>query len=219
MWALNNQTPFAAERCWVRDKNGAEVWLVAVKGTFSIESNGTTVVAEEQEEVHIAPKFRGSPDSSSLLFDTDLPHLKRNTDVLLEGHAYAPQGIPVKEVDVAIKVDKIQKILRVIGDRKYVKTLAGVTLSAPKPFTKLPITYERAFGGTDQISEDPKYHGWEARNTIGCGFATREEHLDGKAAKTQPPVPVSCAVPNLPSQHSASSTAGNRRRVTASQSL
>jgi len=182
VWALNNQTPFAAERCWVRDKNGAEVWLVAVKGTFNIESDGTTNIAEEQEEVHIAPKFRGAPDCSSLLYDTDLPHLKRNTDVLLEGHAYAPQGKLVKEIDVAMKTGKIQKILRVIGDRQYVKTEVGIKLSTPQPFTKMPITYERAFGGIDQLSENPKDHDWEARNAIGCGFVTREEHLEGKAA-------------------------------------
>ncbi len=182
MWALNNQTPFAAERCWVRDKNGAEVWLVAVKATFSIEADGATSIAEEQEEVNIAAKFRGAPDCSSLLYDTDLPYLKKNTDILIEGHAYAPQGRPVKEIDVAFKVAKIQKILRVIGDRQYVKTLAGITLSAPQTFTKMPITYERAFGGTDLLSDDPKQHDWEARNPIGCGFVTKKAHLAGKSA-------------------------------------
>ena len=182
MWALNNQTPFATERCWVRDKNGAEVWLVAVKATFSIEADGTVSIAEEQEEVNIAPKFRGAPDCSSLLYDTDLPHLKKNTDVLIEGHAYAPQGRPTKMVDVAFRVAKTQKILRVIGDRQYVKTLAGITLSAPQAFTKMPITYERAFGGTDLLSDDPKHHAWEAHNPVGCGFVTKGSHLAGKTA-------------------------------------
>lgn len=182
MWALDNQTPFAAERSWVRDKNGAEVWLVAVKGTFTIEPDGTTNVAEEQEEVHIAPKFRGEPDNTSLLYDTDLPHLKKNTDVLVDGHAYAPQGKPVNKVDVALRVGKLQKVLRVIGDRQYVKSVAGTSLSDPQPFIEMPITYERAFGGTDQISENPKHHDWEPRNPIGCGFVTKKEHLAGKAA-------------------------------------
>ena len=31
MWQVDNRTPFAAERGWVRDRNGAEIWLVAVK--------------------------------------------------------------------------------------------------------------------------------------------------------------------------------------------
>jgi len=84
MWTLTNNTPFAAERTWVRDKNGAEVWLVAVKGTFSIEPDGSIQLAEEQEEVNIAPKFRGDPQSASLLYDTDLPHTKKILIFLLK---------------------------------------------------------------------------------------------------------------------------------------
>ena len=109
MWTIANNTPFAAERTWVRDKDGAEIWLVAVKGTFSIESDGSIQLAEEQEEVNIAPKFRGPPESSSLLYDTDLPHTKKNTDILIEGHAYAPHGQPITKVNVALRVANIKK--------------------------------------------------------------------------------------------------------------
>jgi len=182
MWCLQNNTPFAAERVWVRDKNGAEVWLVAVKGTFSIEPEGTLNVAEEQEEVNIAPKFRGPPESSSLLYDTDLPHIKKNTDILIEGHAYAPRGKPVTKINVAMRVGRIKKELRVTGDRVWKKSFMGVTLSTPQPFIKIPLIYERAFGGTDQTSKNPKYHNWEPRNPVGCGFATKAKHLIGKPA-------------------------------------
>ncbi len=182
MWTLTNNTPFAAERTWVRDKNGAEVWLVAVKGTFSIEPDGSIQLAEEQEEVNIAPKFRGDPQSASLLYDTDLPHTKKNTDILIEGHAYAPHGQPMTKVDVTLKVANIKKTLRVIGARVWQKSLLGVSLSRPQPFVKMPLTYELAFGGTDQSSNNPKHHGWEPRNPIGCGFATKADHLIGKPA-------------------------------------
>ncbi|HDH04680.1 MAG TPA: DUF2169 domain-containing protein [Nitrospirae bacterium] len=182
MWALTNNTPFKAERTWVRDKNGAEVWLVAVKGAFSIAPDGSIQLAEEQEEVNIAPKFRGDPQSASLLYDTDLPHTKKNTDILIEGHAYAPHGQPVTKVDVTLKVADIKKTLRVIGDRMWQKSLLGVSLSRPQPFVKIPLTYERAFGGTDQTSKNPKHHGWEPRNPVGRGFATKADHLIGKPA-------------------------------------
>ena len=160
MWVLNNNTPFAAERTWVRDKRGAEVWLVAVKGTFLINPDRTVRLAEEQEKVNIAPKFRGDPESSSLLCETDLPHLKKNTDILIEGHAYAPHGKPVTRVDVALKAGKIKKVLRVTGDRTWKNSLIDVSLSRPKPFVKMPLIYERAFGGSDKTSKDPKYHTW-----------------------------------------------------------
>ncbi|MHC4103654.1 MAG: DUF2169 family type VI secretion system accessory protein [Planctomycetota bacterium] len=164
MWVLNNNTPFAAERTWARDKKGAEVWLVAVKGTFLIIPNGSIQLAEEQEEVNIESKFREDSESSSLLYETDLPHLKKNTDILIEGHAYAPHGRPAKKVDVALKIGKIKKVLRVTGDRVWKKSLVDVSLRRPEPFVKLPLIYERL------------------RNPVGCGFAKKAKHLIGKPA-------------------------------------
>ena len=180
MWALNNNTPFAAERCWVRDKRGAEVWLVAVRGTFLINPLGSTKLAKEQSEVCMAPEFRDDPQQSSLLYDSDLHHTKLNTDVILHGHAYAPDGAPSTQVDVRLKVSNINKTLRVFGARVWEASLMGPRMNRPEPFTEMPITYERAFGGTDQISDNPEHHDWEPHNPIGVGFATRSEHLIGK---------------------------------------
>ena len=40
MWLLDNQTPYAAERNWTRDASGTHWWIVAVRGTFSVGSDG-----------------------------------------------------------------------------------------------------------------------------------------------------------------------------------
>ena len=80
MWGLKNHSPFSAERTWVRDKNGAEIWLVAVKGTFVIRPDGTTEIAEEQVPVTRFPVFQGEPGKSSLLYECDLIHAKPTTD-------------------------------------------------------------------------------------------------------------------------------------------
>ncbi len=194
MWAIINNTPFQAERGWVRDKDGAEVWLVAVKGTFLIQTDGTLSLAEEQEEVRLAPVFRGDPAETSLLYDSDLVHKKSATDVLVHGHAYAPRGRPAIQVDVTLKLGPIAKTLRVIGDRLWQDSVLGLRLTQPEPFTKVPLTYERAFGGSDQLSDDPKHHDWERLNPVGRGFATRPEHLiDTPVANIE--------APNLPITH------------------
>lgn len=182
MWALTNSTPFRAERSWVRDKNGAEVWLVAVKGTFIIGEDGSTQVADDQMEVSIVPKFRGEPGKSSLLYESDLVHIKSCTDVILHGHAYVSNTRLTTEVSVMLKVANISKRLHVIGDRVWKNSLIGLKMSKPRPFSRMPLTYERAFGGTDQMSKDPKYYGWEPRNPVGTGFATQVKHLVGKPA-------------------------------------
>jgi hypothetical protein len=149
MWQVENATPFAAAGNWVRDRVGAEVWLVAVRCTFLVRSDGTTAVAEEQSPPVLAPAYRGEPGGESLLYDSDFYLTKPTTDVLLHGHAYAPAGEPATRVDVTMQVGEISKTLRVTGDRVYQKGVLGVAAGSAQPFNRMPITYERAYGGRE----------------------------------------------------------------------
>jgi len=180
MWALDNRTPFAADRSWVRDRDGAEVWLVAVKGTFNIHPDGTTSVADQQAEVQVAAKYSGEPGKSSIIYDADLPRTKVTTDIILNGHAYAPRSKPTKAVMVSLRVGNLSKSLRVTGDRLWKGFWFVAWRSRCRPFVKMPITYERAYGGTDLKSKNPKRHKWDPRNPVGAGFAGRRSHLIGK---------------------------------------
>jgi hypothetical protein len=182
MWLLSNNTPFAAERTWVRDQNGAEEWIVAVKGSFVIEQDGRQVLDPEQVEVSRVPEFSGEPGLSSPLCDSDLVHTKSRTDVILQGHAHCRGGKPATRVDVRLKLANIDKTLRVFGDRLIKHSAIGIGLTRPQPFTQMPILYERAFGGTDLHDENPKRHGWEPRNPVGVGFGTRKKHIIGTPA-------------------------------------
>lgn len=177
MWQLDNRTPFSAERTWVRDKDGAEIWLVAVKCTFDIKPDGTTEIAKEQPPVTMAPEYIDpeNPAKSSLKYDMDLVRTKTTTDIIVLGHAYAPQGKPVTEMDVGFRVGPIIKHLHITGDRVW----QGKSPSKPAPFTKMPLIYERSFGGFDpetRASEMPK---WDERNPLGTGFALKASGIDG----------------------------------------
>jgi hypothetical protein len=182
MWVVDNQTPFAAERCWIRDRDGSEVWLVAVRAAFSIAPDGATQPAKEQEPVVMAPEYWGEPAATSLRYDSDLVHKKLSTDVLLHGHAYAPKGKPAEQVDVSLETEGVKKQLSVIGDRVWERSLGGVKLSAPTPFVQMPIRYERAFGGRDESSSNPKEWTWDVHNPVGRGFAAKRDNLAGKPA-------------------------------------
>jgi hypothetical protein len=172
MWQVENTTPFAAAGNWVRDRDGAEVWLVAVRCTFLIRSDGTTTVADEQDPPVLAPAYREDPGGSSLLYDSDFYLTKPTTDILLHGHAYAPGGKPATRVDVTMRVDKISKTLRVTGDRVYRKGVLGVAPASAQPFTRMPITYERAYGGREpDPPANPDRPRLEPRNPVGTGFA------------------------------------------------
>jgi hypothetical protein len=177
MWQIENRTPFAAERTWVRDRDGAEIWIVAVKCTFDIRPDGTTEVAKEQPPVVMAPEYIDPSASvkSSLKYDMDLVRTKTTTDVIVMGHAYAPQGRPVTEIDVGFRVGPVVKRLRVTGDRVW----EGRAASQPRPFVKMPLVYERAYGGFDPASRDTPSPQWDVRNHLGTGFAPSSSGLDG----------------------------------------
>ncbi len=176
MWTVDNRTPFAAERGWVRDRDGAEIWLVALKCTFHVHPDGTTEIAAEQPPVLRLPEYYGEPGASSIKHDADLVRTKVTTDVLVVGQAHAPKGKPTDAMNVSLRVGPVAKSLRVIGDR----TWQSGSPSAPRPFLTMPITYERAYGGTDRKSKTPETD-WEWRNPVGTGFAVAKANLDGVA--------------------------------------
>ncbi|HYK91729.1 MAG TPA: DUF2169 domain-containing protein [Acidobacteriota bacterium] len=179
MWQVENATPFAAAGNWIRDREGAEVWLVAVRCTFGIRSDGTTVVTDEQEPPVLAPVYRGDPATTSLLKDSDFYLTKPTTDVLLHGHAYAPGGNPATDVEVTLRLGAVSKTLRVIGDRVYEEGIFGVRAGPTKPFVRMPITYERAYGGREpDPPANPDCPRFERRNPVGCGF----EPIPGRLA-------------------------------------
>ena len=40
MWSVINKSRFKAGRAFARDMQGAELWIVAVRATFTIEADG-----------------------------------------------------------------------------------------------------------------------------------------------------------------------------------
>lgn len=175
MWLIENQTPFAAERGWLRDRDGAETWIVAVKATFAVRADGSTVVANEQPPVLRLPEYYGEAGKSSIKYDADIVLTKRTTDVLVIGHASVPGG-RATELDVGFRAGPLRKVLRVFGDRRW--GLLGP--ASPQPFERMPLVYERAFGGADARSEHPD-RDWEWRNPVGRGFVVAPAHLRDSA--------------------------------------
>jgi hypothetical protein len=71
--------------------------------------------------------------------------------------------------------------VQVLGDRRWEPdVVGGAAAGAPLPFLKIPIVYERAWGGFDRRDPDPKNHRLDERNPVGTGFVTRAVHRIGQ---------------------------------------
>ena len=119
----------------------------------------------------VADEWNGDPEKSSLKYQSDLSARKPGTDISLLGHAYS-LGPDKSTVDVVLKVGRLSKSLRVFGDRVWFKALGFWVPSKARPFEKIPLVYERAFGGVDESHENPRKHAKERRNPAGTGFVT-----------------------------------------------
>jgi hypothetical protein len=183
MWSLENQTAYAAERNWTRDKHGVHHWIVAVKATFEIGPDGRLKLSDVQVPPILAPEYHGEPGASSLRFDSDLLAIKHCTDVVLDANAHVPGGKRSTSVVVSLRVADVRKSLVVSGDRVYYTApTGGLTMSTPQPFATRAIRYERAFGGADTSDRDPSRHSRDPRNPIGVGFSLEPSRLVHKPA-------------------------------------
>lgn len=179
MWLVANQSPFAADSRWVMDKAGNKVWLVVVKATFDINPDGICHLASSNDPVRQLAVPYGEFGQSSLRYETDLFGVKPTTDVLVQGDAIAPRGRAVTALDVSLRIGPIDKRLRVTGDRNWEGGVLGLRSSSPEPFVRMPLVYERAYGGWDRSARDVKQHRLDERNPVGTGFAVRAENCKG----------------------------------------
>jgi len=168
---IDNRTPFAFEALFIADEDGRPILVPIVKATFDVDARGYVTLAEEQRAVEFAGALYGEPGSSSYRLEPETAFFKPATDVVLIGHAHAPQ-VGATWVDVEFRVGPVGKWVRVWGDR-FATGHQGGGVTAPAPFEMMPLTFERAFGGWDRTPEDPARHSCEPRNPVGVGFRTR----------------------------------------------
>jgi hypothetical protein len=147
---------------------------VCVKGTFALTHAAEPVLRPDQE----APSGdRHEEDSplASLRSAGDHAPLRRRVDVTLVGHAYAPRGVPSKEVIARLRVGDLVKAVRVTGERRFRAGPRGVEASPAEPFVRLPIRYERAPMSPDNpVGVDPN-----AVRSIGGLAAPSLELVEG----------------------------------------
>jgi len=180
MWLIANTTPFTADHAWVIDQHGNKLWMVVVKAAFDVLPDGRCQLSGLAEPVRQAAEPYGELGKTSLRHEADLLGLKTTTDVLVLGEAMAPEGRRAEALDVSVQVGPVRKTLRVTGDRTWERSLMGsVGMSAPQPFERMPITYERAYGGWDRSAPDEADHRLDGRNPVGTGFAVRPENCVG----------------------------------------
>jgi hypothetical protein len=177
------------------EPNGRELLVLLIKGTFVLPKPGEQVrLADEQLPLIMADTFTGEPGLSAPLQEIDFAPRKHFCDVLLTGSAYAPGGVPTLRTQVGLEIGPIRKHCDVVGLRVWQAGVTGIRPSEPQAFTRLPLSYDVAFGGVDHESSDPQEHDAFMRNPAGRGFRRqlKSDWVNGRALPNteEPGVPV-----------------------------
>jgi hypothetical protein len=176
---VENRTTFEFEPLHLIDERARPVLTVVVKGTFLIAGDGRCVRADEQVPVNLGGEPWGDDlEVSGYRYEPEVAFTKLGTDVVVNGHAWASRS-GVTEMTVGVRVGSMQKQAAVVGDRLWFKSMGQVSASKPRPFEKIPLRWERAFGGWDRSHADPSRHVCEARNPIGVGMRPSKTFDEG----------------------------------------
>lgn len=166
---LINLTSYAARPLLLMDLQDRESLVVVVKATFDLRG-GAVRPHDEQEPVHLGDAYHGEPGESSVKAAGDAVVVKPAADVVLVGSAYTRPGTR-HYVDVRLRFGALEKYVRVFGNRWW-RSSGGVAYAdAPEPFERMPLVWERAYGGTDDtVPDGPESY---AHNPVGVGFRGR----------------------------------------------
>ena len=168
---LLNATRMEAGYTLGMEPSGRENIVVAVKGSFAFPADGgEAVLAETQAALVEADEFTSEPGFSAPLYEVDYAPFKPRCDVLLNATAHAPHGRPATEVQVGVRIGRLQKSMNVVGDRVWGASPGALVVSRPRPFETMPISYDVAFGGSDTLDPDASKHGAYAPNPVGRGY-------------------------------------------------
>ncbi|MCA9697715.1 MAG: DUF2169 domain-containing protein [Myxococcales bacterium] len=172
MLQLRNRSPFVATIAALADARGVDTVVVVVKATFGLpeQPGAQPQLAGEQQPIVLADEYWGDPSASSLRYPSEVHLAKPGADVILVGHAHAPGGQAVTVLDVTVGVAEQSRTLRVYGDRVWTDGGRAAVPSLPVPFVRMPLVYERAYGGR-LLGSPGSTHGFEEpRNPVGVGL-------------------------------------------------
>lgn len=173
---VDNDSPIVVTPLFLDDEDGRPSLTIVLRACFEILEHGALALLEEQPPLCAAGEFWGDPDLSSYKYEPEIAPLKLATDVAVVASAWAPNP-RVTTMDVAIQVGPLSKGLRVFGDRVWFAAGVEAGMTKPLPFEKMPISYDRAFGGWDRTAANPVDHDYERRNPSGRGFHGRNNRM------------------------------------------
>ncbi|WP_119841639.1 DUF2169 domain-containing protein [Salinibacter ruber] len=150
---LVNKTPLAADLA-VGSPPGQErrIGAVLAKATYRLESP-RSLALETQEPM---PLLQEDEETNlGLRPRDDLVRDNGAFEVILLGMAYVPGQTLSPATMVTMRLGRVERQLLAVGNRRWEsKGLGGTVMTDPEAFARMPMTWEKAFGGSVEVLVD-----------------------------------------------------------------
>jgi hypothetical protein len=170
---LDNRTPYPAGlfRTIITDTRFAAAALARV--TYDIVEACLVPSKDQPWIISFPPR-----ETEYGTMNSDECFYRGGVDLFLFGHACAPGGRPVNQMNVVIEVGEgFRRSVMITGDRVWQKVGEKIVPSEPKPFLSIPLTLENAFGGKQEWDGlDMMY----VDNPLGKGYYLEESNAIGQ---------------------------------------
>lgn len=162
-----------------------DIALIVVAGRFRMPAPGQPATSEqlaldhEQLPVPLGDTYVGTPGLSSLRWEGQAGCVRSGTDIYLHGYACAPFGQAVRQLSISVQIGPCERHAVIFGDRTWQRGLWGLRPSEPSPFERMPLTYERCFGGRLEQANGQDAVATEL-NPVGTGLSLRDADVAGR---------------------------------------
>ena len=169
---LHNDSPFLANVQVANFPGRPLVAAVIIKATFDLAANGALRPSAEP-----LPFVFDQGKTPFGEFHGELFFKKQGIDVCVLGSVRRSQ--PTRRAQVQLTVGRERRQLFVSGDRRWLSDGLGRELvpSAPEPFTEMPLSYERAYGGHAPYNGAPVPF---SANPSGRGYYREQSQAEGQ---------------------------------------
>lgn len=187
---IDNQTQLQFAHFFANDEEGRPLLVLLAQASYSFGRRGA-FAATPPVELKLEGELWQPTDPSdgsldppaweddvvSYRLEPCFAFEKTHIDAVLLGHAYATGG-GCKSMQVKFQLGHLQRELNIYGDRVWVRSAGQITATAPQAFRRIPLRYERAFGGWDRSNPDSSEHRPFRANPVGLGFRSSPDNFE-----------------------------------------
>jgi hypothetical protein len=168
-----NLTDFPAKMAAGSTGETEMLYVVACKVTYALDRSWLVPVPPDQAW----PVFDNPFFFEGITLGPEMDFRKNGVDLLVFGCAVAPHSEPARHMRIGVECGRLCHHVEIFGERFWSGSGKKLVPSNPEPFLEMPLTNDRAFGGTGLIDGLEMPH---AVNPAGKGFYLSASDAAGK---------------------------------------